>query len=55
MLTPNITMAHKKQLARLKRSAHQFEKDCNDKINYSTKTMEMVISALLPRVAAAKA
>lgn len=54
MLTPNITMAHKKQLARLKRSVHQFAKDRNDKINYSTKTTEVAISALLPWAAAAK-
>lgn len=55
MLTCNITVAHKKQLARLKRSVHQFEMDCNDKINYWTKTTEAVVSALLPWVARAKA
>lgn len=48
-------MGHKGKLARLKRSTQQFEKDCDDKITYWTRSTYIVMSELLPWVAAAKA
>lgn len=53
VLAPSVSMAY--ILTRTKRSVHQFEKDCNEKITYWKRTTEIILSSLLLWVAAAKA